>query len=247
LATGASGRLSPGLADVAGKTADAAVRDPLISALALEPLSWVWSGDGWLQAAEGLRLRRVPSPNFGPRPAGVAVNVAVLHSISLPPGVYGGDAIERLFTNTLDCSAHPYFEALRGLEVSAHCLLRRDGEVLQFVSTAQRAWHAGRSAWQGRANCNDYSVGIELEGLEGESFAPVQYAVLTQLLLSLRQQWPLTAVVGHEHVAPGRKADPGAGFDWSLLAQACRAHGWQPQWPDGVAEKLLVAQGSHYP
>ena len=122
-------------------------------------------------AAAGCGARaRCRSPNFGPRPEATQVDLASLHSISLPPGEYGGDAIERLFTNRLDWSAHPYFEAIRGLEVSAHFLIRRDGELLQFVSCDERAWHAGASRWQGRDNCNDFSIGIELEGLEGEPF-----------------------------------------------------------------------------
>ena len=175
--------------------------------------------DGWWSAA-----RRVDSPNFGPRPAGTAVTLALIHSISQPPGVYGGDAIERLFTNRLDWSAHPYFEGIRGLEVSSHFVIRRDGETLQFVSVADRAWHAGRSSWRGRENCNDYSVGIELEGLEGEAFEDVQYERLAELLRALAAEWPaLREVAGHEHVAPGRKLDPGPGFDWPRLRAAL---GW---------------------
>lgn len=167
---------------------------------------------GWWSAA-----RRITSPNHGPRPEGVAIDLALIHSISLPPGVYGGDAIERLFTNRLDWSAHPYFEQIRGLEVSSHFVIRRDGELLQFVSTARRAWHAGRSAWRGRDNCNDYAIGIELEGLEGELFEDAQYRRLAVLLRSLAKRHPLEGVAGHEDVAPGRKADPGAGFDWARL------------------------------
>jgi AmpD protein len=170
---------------------------------------------GWWRAA-----RAVPSPNFGPRPAGMAVDLAIVHSISLPPGQYGGDEIERLFTNQLDWDAHPYFQAIRGAEVSAHFVIRRSGELLQFVSCEQRAWHAGRSHWQGRDNCNDFSIGIELEGLEGQHFEPAQYAALARLLRSAAQHYPLRQVVGHEHVAPGRKRDPGAAFDWPALAQA---------------------------
>lgn len=171
-----------------------------------------WS-QGWWTAA-----RRVDSPNFGPRPPGAEIELAVLHSISLPPGVYGGDAIERLFTNTLDWDAHPYYGQIRGLTVSSHFVVRRDGELLQFVATPERAWHAGRSSWRGRDNCNDYSVGIELEGLEGERFEAAQYARLAELLRALaREHASLVDVAGHEHVAPGRKLDPGAGFDWARL------------------------------
>ena len=170
-----------------------------------------WRG-GWLG-----RARAVASPNFGPRPAATSVDLVVLHSISLPPGEYGGDAIERLFTNSLDWSAHPYFETIRGLAVSAHFLIRRDGELVQFVSCDERAWHAGASCWQGRADCNDFSVGIELEGLEGETFEEAQYEALARLLASLVARYPIAAVAGHEHVAPGRKNDPGSGFDWPRL------------------------------
>jgi N-acetyl-anhydromuramoyl-L-alanine amidase len=145
------------------------------------------------------------------------VSLLVVHSISLPPGEYGGDAIERLFTNRLDWAAHPYFETIRGIEVSAHFLIRRDGEVVQFVSCDRRAWHAGRSRWRGREDCNDFSVGVELEGLEGQAFEATQYAALVSLAAGLARRYPIDAVVGHEHVAPGRKADPGAGFDWSTL------------------------------
>ena len=175
------------------------------------------AGGRWRQGWWSGAARR-SSPNFGPRPVGMAVDLVVLHSISLPPGVYGGDAIERLFTNRLDWSAHPSFEAIRGLQVSAHFLLRRDGRALQFVSADQRAWHAGASTWRGRDNCNDFSIGIELEGLEGEAFEPAQYTALTGLLQALLRRYPLRAIAGHEHVAPGRKRDPGPGFDWRTLA-----------------------------
>ena len=168
--------------------------------------------DGWLHVA-----RRCESPNFGPRPAGVSIDLALVHSISLPPGEYGGDAIERLFTNRLDWQAHPYYRQMAGLEVSAHFLIRRNGELLQFVSCDARAWHAGASCWQGRSDCNDFSIGIELEGLEGETFDAAQYATLAGLLDSLAARYPIGTVVGHEHVAPGRKLDPGAGFEWSRL------------------------------
>jgi AmpD protein len=177
-----------------------------------------WRG-GWLR-----RARAVPSPNCGPRPQAMPVDLVVLHSISLPPGEYGGDAIERLFTNRLDWGAHPYYETIRGLTVSAHFVVRRDGELLQFVSCDERAWHAGRSHWQGRDDCNDFSIGIELEGLEGEPFEAAQYGALAALLASLVGRYPIAAVAGHEHVAPGRKMDPGAGFDWSRLRRLAAAH-----------------------
>jgi AmpD protein len=173
---------------------------------------------GWLHGA-----RRVASPNFGPRPDGTEVSLVVLHSISLPPGEYGGDAVERLFTNRLDWDAHPYFQTIRGATVSSHFFVRRDGELLQFVSCDERAWHAGASSWRGRNNCNDYAVGMELEGLEGERFEPAQYERLTVLLRAVAARYPIEAVVGHEHVAPGRKRDPGEGFEWARVRAALAA------------------------
>lgn len=174
---------------------------------------------GWYHPA-----RKVQSPNFGPRPKHTDISLVVIHSVSLPPGVYGGDEVERLFTNQLDWSAHPYFEQIKGLEVSTHFFIRRDGELVQFVSVEDRAWHAGRSSWQGQDNCNDYSVGIELEGLEGFTFESKQYVTLAHLITALAHHCPIKAVVGHEHVAPGRKADPGAGFDWMLLQEKLPRH-----------------------
>ncbi len=183
------------------------------------PQRRVWH-DGWWAGA-----RACPSPNFGPRPAGAAVTLVVVHSISLPPGVFRGDAVRRLFTNTLDCDAHPCYDGLRGLRVSAHFLVRRSGRVTQFVSCDQRAWHAGASHWRGRDNCNDWSIGIELEGLEGGLFDAAQYRALAQLLRVLSGRYRIAEVVGHEHVAPGRKADPGPGFDWTGLTRACAGGG----------------------
>ena len=167
---------------------------------------------GWLP-----QVRAVASPNFGPRPTGAEVNLIVIHSISLPPGQYGGPEVEQLFTNTLNWNAHPYFQTIKGLEVSAHFFIRRAGEVVQFVSCDDRAWHAGKSCWQERENCNDYSIGIELEGLEGDTFEPAQYAALAHVCQALKQHYPITHIAGHEHVAPGRKQDPGPGFDWLEL------------------------------
>lgn len=178
--------------------------------------------DGWYRFA-----RRIDSPNFGPRPPGAQVDLLVLHSISLPPGEFGGDAVERLFRNTLDWDAHPYFQTIRGAQVSAHFFVRRGGELFQFVSCDDRAWHAGASRWRGRDNCNDDSVGIELEGLEGGEFEDAQYDTLDALLAALAQRYPLQHVAGHEHIAPGRKQDPGSGFDWPRLH---RATGWPRAW-----------------
>jgi AmpD protein len=162
----------------------------------------------------------VTSSNAGARPSGTEVTLAVVHSISLPPGQYGGDAVQRLFTNRLDTTAHPYYAQLEGLRVSAHFFVRRDGAVLQFVSCDRRAWHAGASTWKGRDNCNDWSIGIELEGLDGEVFAPAQYRSLVRVLKAVALRYPIAEVVGHEHIAPQRKADPGARFDWRCLARA---------------------------
>lgn len=145
------------------------------------------------------------------------VDLIVLHSIGLPPGLYGGRAVEQLFTNCLDWSSHPYFEDIRGLAVSTHFFLRRDGSLCQFVSADQRAWHAGLSHYRGRDNCNDHSVGIELEGLEGWTFTDEQYLVLAVLCQYLKARYPIRHIAGHLHVAPGRKSDPGPGFDWSHL------------------------------
>ena len=177
----------------------------------------LWAG-GWYRFA-----RPLDSPNFGPRPAQAVVDLIVLHSISLPPGQYGGEQVQQLFTNTLDWSAHPYFRRIEGLQVSAHFYIRRGGELWQFVSCDQRAWHAGASSWRGRDNCNDDSVGIELEGLEGEAFEPAQYEALEVLCAALAQHYPVRHVAGHEHIAPGRKQDPGSGFDWARLQ---RSLGW---------------------
>lgn len=169
---------------------------------------------GWYTPA-----RAIDSPNHGPRPVGVQPTLVVLHSISLPAGRYGGDAIERLFCNRLDPAAHPSFAALAGLEVSSHFVIRRTGRLVQYVSCERRAWHAGRSRWRDIDNCNDHSIGIELEGLEGETFEPAQYETLAQLCQTLAQRYPVAHIAGHEHVAPGRKQDPGPGFDWPRLRQ----------------------------
>jgi AmpD protein len=158
--------------------------------------------------------RQVRSPNQDQRPAGAAITLLVVHSISLPPGEFGGDAIERLFTNRLDPGAHPYFRDIAALRVSAHFLVRRDGELVQFVPVARRAWHAGASRWRGRSRCNDFSLGVELEGLDSAAFEAAQYRALERLVRALRAALPLRHVAAHSDVAPGRKTDPGAGFDW---------------------------------
>jgi len=147
----------------------------------------------------------------------------VVHGISLPPGEFGGDAIERLFTNRLDPGAHPGFAAIAPLRVSAHFLIRRDGALVQFVPCGRRAWHAGESAWGDRVRCNDFSIGIELEGSDDVAYAPAQYAMLGRLIRALRRRYPIADVVGHSDIAAGRKTDPGAAFDWKRLARAVGA------------------------
>lgn len=157
------------------------------------------------------------SPNFGPRPHGALIDLVVLHSISLPPGQYGTPHVAELFTNRLDWNAHPYFKSIEGLQVSAHFFITRQGDLWQFVSCEDRAWHAGVSAYRGRSNCNDDSIGIELEGLEGDTFTPAQYETLQSLIPAMAHHYPLRHVAGHEHIAPGRKEDPGPGFRWDVL------------------------------
>jgi AmpD protein len=161
--------------------------------------------------------RQVASPNCDDRPAGVEPELIVLHGISLPPGEFGGDAIDRLFTNTLAPAAHPYFEQVAGLRVSSHLLIRRDGELVQYVPLHRRAWHAGESCYCGRNTCNDFSVGIELEGTDDVPYADAQYERLAQLIPALIAAYPSLhrrRIVGHCDVAPGRKTDPGPSFDW---------------------------------
>lgn len=171
--------------------------------------------DGWCAGVE-----RQPSPNFDMRAADTRVDLLVIHNISLPPGQFGGDYIADLFGNRLDCDAHPYFDQLRALRVSAHFLVRRDGKVIQFVSANDRAWHAGVSAFCGRERCNDFSIGIELEGTDFEPFEAAQYDALAELALTLTTRYPLTDVAGHEHIAPGRKTDPGPFFDWERFRKS---------------------------
>jgi AmpD protein len=162
-------------------------------------------------------MREVRSPNQDERPPGVEISLVVLHAISLPPGQFGGDAIERLFTNRLDPAAHPYFATIAHLRVSSHFLVRRDGALVRFVPVERRAWHAGASSWRGRSRCNDFSVGVELEGADDAPFEDAQYAALAALLAQLRAELPLRAIAGHSEIAPGRKTDPGPRFDWQRL------------------------------
>ena len=168
---------------------------------------------GWLALC-----RRQPSPHCNPRPDG-EISLLVVHGISLPPGEFGGPWIDDLFMGRLEPTAHPYFASIAGLQVSAHCLIRRDGEVVQYVPFTQRAWHAGVSNFQGRSACNDFSIGIELEGVDTSRYSSVQYDVLGAVLHALVEAYPsLRAVRGHAQIAPGRKTDPGPAFDWGRLA-----------------------------
>ncbi len=168
--------------------------------------------DGWLPAAT-----RLPSPNCDARPDGTAIALIVIHNISLPPGRFEGDAVIDLFTNRLDWDADPYFQQIRGLKVSAHFFIRRNGSLIQFVPCTLRAWHAGVSSWQGCERCNDFSIGIELEGSDDQPFCEAQYATLVPLVQRLKQAYPIRAVVGHSDIAAGRKTDPGPHFDWQRL------------------------------
>jgi len=184
--------------------------------------AWEVGEDGWCRQA-----KRIPSPNFDARPEDIPPELLVIHNISLPPGHYGGSYICDLFSSTLDYDAHPYFDQLRHLRVSAHFLIRRDGALKQFVSANDRAWHAGASSFAGRERCNDFSIGIELEGTDDEAFTQDQYASLSALTVALQRRYPLTSVLGHEHIAPVRKTDPGPYFDWaqyraSIAATALR-------------------------
>lgn len=175
--------------------------------------------DGWCRD-----VVRIASPNFDVRPDDAQVDLLVVHNISLPPGQFGGTFIADLFANRLDYDAHPYFDQLRPLRVSAHFLVRRDGVVMQFVSTHDRAWHAGLSSFVGRERCNDFSIGIELEGTDFEPFTTLQYEMLAVLTHALRTGYRLTDVAGHEHIAPGRKTDPGPFFDWACYQRLLRLH-----------------------
>jgi len=157
----------------------------------------------------------VVSPNCDERPSGTQIELLVIHNISLPPGEFGGSAIVELFTTRLDPAAHPYYATIADRRVSAHFLLRRDGETIQFVPCGRRAWHAGASDWRGRGRCNDFSIGIELEGSDETPFAEVQYEALAELTHALRARYPITDIVGHSDIAPGRKTDPGPHFDWA--------------------------------
>lgn len=169
---------------------------------------------GWWREAQPIE-----SPNADDRPPGTAVELVVIHNISLPPGQFGGPGIVELFTNRLDPDAHPYYAGIHALRVSAHFLIRRDGTAIQFVSCDRRAWHAGLSAWRGRERCNDFSIGIELEGSDDQPFTEAQYDRLERLLAALESRYPIAGITGHSDIAPGRKTDPGPYFDWRRVRQ----------------------------
>jgi N-acetyl-anhydromuramoyl-L-alanine amidase len=176
---------------------------------------------GWLLPTTG--VTRHPSLNHDKRPAGVEPTLLVIHNISLPPGVFGGSEVIDFFLNRLNYSSHPWLARLRGVTVSAHFFIRRDGSIVQFVSTNERAWHAGVSSFEQRTACNDFSIGIELEGADTLPYADAQYLALSRLTPALRTRHPLKAARGHEHIAPGRKTDPGIAFDWGRFGAEC---GW---------------------
>jgi AmpD protein len=175
-------------------------------------VAWRPDDAGLLPAAVYL-----PSPNFDDRPGGTVIELLVIHNISLPPGQFGGPGIIDLFTNRLDPKSHPYYRQIADAKVSSHFLIRRDGELIQFVPCLRRAWHAGQSEWRGRSRCNDFSIGIELEGADDQPFADSQYAMLAKLTGALLREYPIQDCVGHSDIAipPGRKTDPGPHFDWA--------------------------------
>lgn len=176
------------------------------------PAAAAVDGDGWVSG-----VPRIASPNCDERPQDGEIRLIVIHAISLPPNEFGGDGIERLFTNRLDPAAHLYYREVHMLRVSAHFLIRRDGAIVQFVPCRLRAWHAGTSCWQARQACNDFSLGIELEGCDSVPFEEAQYEVLAELVAILRRRYPIVDITGHSDIAPGRKTDPGPHFDWLRL------------------------------
>lgn len=178
----------------------------------MSALKWQPDATGWVPAC-----RRIPSPNHDERPVGTQIELLVIHAISLPPGEFGSNAVPELFTNCLDATAHPYFATIAARRVSAHFFIRRDGETIQFVSCLSRAWHAGVSCWHGRERCNDFSIGIELEGDDVSDYVDVQYAALQKLAAGLQAIYPIASSVGHADIAPARKTDPGPHFEWYRL------------------------------
>ena len=174
--------------------------------------------NGWLSG-----VHKVASPNYDQRPQGTVIDLLVIHNISLPPDQFGGSEIIKFFTNHLDIDAHPYYAQLNGVKVSSHFLIRRNGEIVQFVPCQRRAWHAGVSSWQGRARCNDFSIGIELEGSDFVPYTDRQYAALARLTRRLQRSYPVRSIAGHSDIAPVRKTDPGPHFDWPRYRAALKS------------------------
>lgn len=178
----------------------------------MTPSDLTLAGNGWVEG-----VKRIPSPNHDVRPEGQMPQLLVVHAISLPPDQFGGPGVAQLFSNMLNPDEHPYYAQIQHLRVSAHFFIRRDGELVQFVPVHERAWHAGVSRWQGRERCNDFSVGVELEGCDSMPFETPQYEQLATLIACLRERLPIHAIAGHSDIAPGRKTDPGPFFDWRFL------------------------------
>jgi AmpD protein len=191
------------------KQLSAALLNPDSPVLVLSGARFRLQPSGWVKGAT-----RIPSPNFNRRPKNLPIELLVIHNISMPPGEFGGDDVAKLFTNRLDWDAHEFYKTIRGLRVSAHFFIRRDGEAVQFVSCLKRAWHAGVSLWRERENCNDFSIGIEMEGTDNEAFTDAQYSTLISLTKLLKRAYPIVGITGHSDIAPTRKTDPGPNFDW---------------------------------
>ena len=175
-------------------------------------LQYIIDADGFVEAAT-----QIASPNYDQRPENISIDLIVIHNISLPPNIYGGSGVVQLFTNQLNPNEHPYYAEIYTRKVSSHFFIQRNGELMQFVSCLQRAWHAGVSSWNNRERCNDFSVGIELEGSDSEAFEAAQYVTLNKLIGCLKSNYPIQHIVGHSDIAPGRKTDPGPCFDWKKL------------------------------
>jgi AmpD protein len=193
-------------------------------------ISSAFDADQGIDVESGVlrRARFVPSPNYDDRPVGTEADLIVVHGISLPPGEYGGPWIDQLFTNSLQIDAHPYFATIATLKVSTHLLVRRDGQLVQYVPFHRRAWHAGASNYRGRGRCNDFSIGIELEGADTEAYEPAQYRALADAIVDLCAVYPSLStqrIAGHSDIAPGRKSDPGIAFDWPRLHALVRIYG----------------------
>ncbi len=183
--------------------------------LILSGARFIVANSGWVKDAT-----RIASPNFNRRPKNMPIELLVIHNISLPPGEFGGGDVAKLFTNRLDWGAHPFYQTIRNLKVSAHFFVRRNGEAVQFVSCLKRAWHAGASSWRDRENCNDFSLGIEMEGTDDIDYTDAQYTALIALTRALKTAYPIVEITGHSDIAPSRKTDPGPHFDWSRYRSA---------------------------